>query len=377
MSFVEQPQDTLVEQLLNTDVISILAACRANTVLSNYCRRRDLWDALIRRDYPSVDLTTFANPREFYLRYAIFAGGIYVNGVQQEVQAFPYKDILSVAGQLLNQSECVVILSRPTWELNNPNAAFSFEILAVMTPGGTVHQNKDIFIPSIENKVTQIDVVDMDQLAKSISDENFANLPYLSVDETKLELGVTYDVSAYSNTGEIITLPNVKRGMISRAKGRTLRSLTLALRAIHRDNNSTVYQKYSENIRQLRHVALTNPKLPNILPLAASPFDNESIIERKERIYQQIITKLQALDNEEYEDHILSVARFTNFEELLAAQRTVLEVLTDNQVAIMEYLLNSFLNEMTVTDDIEDVGRNVKLNNAIFFGADGRLILHT
>lgn len=65
MSFLEQPQDTLLQQLLNLDVISILSVCSSSPVFNSYCRHRDLWDALIRRDYPVVDLTTMENPLEF------------------------------------------------------------------------------------------------------------------------------------------------------------------------------------------------------------------------------------------------------------------------------------------------------------------------
>src|SRR5665647_1265699 len=80
MSFTDQPSELFIEQALSLPVEDLLSFCQTNPRLVEICQDPRIWRARIAAEFPGVDITKIADPREFYLSSVLYGGEIYVNG---------------------------------------------------------------------------------------------------------------------------------------------------------------------------------------------------------------------------------------------------------------------------------------------------------
>ena len=68
MSFLDQPDELIIEQLTQIPIEKLLSACQTNQRLASICRDPILWHLKLQTDFPGVDTQRVPDPRTLYFR---------------------------------------------------------------------------------------------------------------------------------------------------------------------------------------------------------------------------------------------------------------------------------------------------------------------
>lgn len=359
MEFFDQPRDVIInEELVNLPIADLLNACQVNPLFDQLCKDPDLWRARIRHDYPEVDQRVIKNPREFYLKQALFGGQIYIHRViysggltdysdttwldiipEAETlmvtpTVVPYDDLFAYAREIAEQNkpadkEYFIVYSRPTAKVHRP------ELTQI------AYQSKDHIelLPGPAQKITLV------------------NIMYLLPDSKYLlNLDPLKEIKGFVDRGQPAMVNQVFYSVddleltVSNMLSTTNFGLNNTLMNYHANANTLFYQSESKHVTaQLRAKAII-PKFPGL-----SDVDHSGdIAERKRELLQFVTGLLVFADFLHGRDNVLG---FKSSEEFAAFQRDYINNMSEDQLKMAEALRKLVTPRTYIADYVPDLSK--------------------
>ena len=316
MSFLEQPEEIIIEQLRHLNPEEILNVCQTDLRLSQICRGRRLWEILIHDRAPDLDLSQVQNPRSFFFRAFVYGGGIYLNFVLQPYELERATEIAESTG-----FPYLMIYSR---SVPDP-AGFKLDLISVQTPEYT-----ELLKP--DQEITEVDI---------------------------LTPGNDYDKLISLSKALRTTISTIRRSRdaILQAANKYLyntiiNSIEKIIKSGHQNNQTPLYR-------------VTNPRRRSLVPpfRASEIGDLEERKERKESMINFLIAEISA-------EHAKSLG-YESYQEFVDTQRTFVHNMNGEQLQTLEFARDKLVPSSRTFNFDTLQGHDIY---SLALGKDGKII---
>ena len=367
MEFFDQPRDAIInEELVNLPIADLLNACQVNPLFDQLCQDRDLWLARIRNEYPEVDWHVIKNPREFYLKQALFGGQIYIHNViysggttkfaendgydiipeartlMVTPKIVPYNDLFTYIREIAEANkpagkEYFIIYSRPSTDFNSISGRPELTQIA--------YQVKDhiTILPGPAQKITLVDILYL------LPDSRYLKYPKdIQYIRELINQGqpVMFNNRIY-NVDDLMSLLNNSLHFL----GIHLNDLLVGY---HANVNTAFYQNESKHIASQLRAEYIIPKFPGL-----SDIDHSGSIEERKRELLNFVNHVHFFNDSN------SRLGFKSPNEFVAFQRDYINNMTEDQLKTVE-VLRKLISHI----DNYELGLEIHSSTAVWFAFD-------
>jgi len=334
MSFLEQPNDMLIEQLSRLSLRDLMNACQSHRQIAQLCQTNQFWNGLIINRAPQTNLREIQNPQAYYLDNLLEDVSIYDHN--QEKSELIYRDdvFLSNIAYEYAAPQVMIVYSR----------ALVHEGRLRLVPIAFHSENRFIVLPNkSQHMINQVDIL------HSVDPEHNMAMLLLSLAEQveALPRGQQLEVTMPDGTTHLLG-----RRELNQARS-SLRKLAHKITRLHRKNNTPLLQQ------------LINPQIEaNLSALVLSPPQQNP----REQIYNQIVSNFSQSRFNSGDDGFLG---FRSYQEFLNFQRDYIQNLNDAQLQTVQ-MLYQVLPISKIFD--ENHGSMGRLAQVVVFDSVGHLV---
>ena len=330
MEFLNQTNDVILKQLRHLPIVDLLEICQTNLKIKNLCSMKDLWQYRIRDEFPEIDISQISNPRDYYLSKILYGGQIYFHypnkgkiiSEQIPYQTIVYDQLFEITRQIAEETGQPYLILYSRLEKVPHNIYLKFVPIAFQISKG------DGFIPYVNNKITQVDIV------LNFPDIKYNDLELLSLVQQSQPIKNTQVLQVTLSNGDQKELRNMNIKALNSLIMRELRLLAKELREIHGTNNTALYQQMVNKIFTERLSFIQNPKIPRF----TDNIKHGNFQQRKQDLLTKIKTTMNPhLFQQGLANNIDNFLGFISYDDFIDFQENYINNLDEEQIATLEF----------------------------------------